>query len=351
MGFVLVFGFGILDLVPTSLYAADYSQQGPFPIRTQNPVYLQTANLNPARAESLPQGFLELRIDQAYSNLYERETDFNSDINMDMELYRASLNASYGFLPGWEAGVEIPFLRFEGGFLDSLIQNFHDFFGFPNGGRDQIPNGVFNYRIQESGLDYQIVQQSLNIGDIALNVKRQFFEETPSVPAMAFRFGAKLPSGDSDKGMGDGLPGFGLGLALEKSYKRLHGYLNLDVLVDGGNELLVPLMASTYFDFSLAGEFSLSRRTSAVVQLAGGTKRLKGTGLETWDGVPMDLIVGAAGDWHLGHSNKTLFWQLAFSEDITSVGPAVDFTVWSSLGLRFPIHAQDLYKGDFLSAK
>lgn len=351
LGFVLIFEFGILGFVPRRLQAADYSQQGPFPLRTQHPVYLQTAQLLPARAQSLPRGVLEIRLDQAYSNIYERESDLQSDINLDMELYRLGVNAAYGFLPGWEAGIEIPFLSFEGGFLDAFIQDFHGLFGFPNGGRDQIPNGIYNYSVSEDGLEYRVAEQEFSLGDISLAVKHHFLEEEGPIPAVAWRFGLKLPSGDPDKGMGSGEPGFGFGLALDKSYRRFHGYLNLNLEVDSGNALLGDLTSSPYFDFTLAGEFSFSRRISGLVQLTGGSQRLKSTGLETWDGMPLDLVIGAAGDWNLGRSSKTLFWQLAFSEDVTAVGPSVDFTVFASAGLRFPLRAKGLYKGDFLGSR
>lgn len=344
--------FFLFLLLSATVEAKDFSTQGPFTIRTQQPLYLQTANLNPARALSLPQGFLELRFDQAYSNLYERHTDANSDINLDMELYRLGVNATYGLLPDLEIGLELPLMRFEGGFLDSFIQNFHDFFGFPNGGREEIPNGAYLFRVRETGrAGYEVGQQSLKVGDLSLSGKYQFFFETQKLPAIAARAVFKMPSGNPDTGMGSGRPGFGLGAALEKSYKRLHGFLNTNYLFDGGNEYLPGLMNKSAFNFSIAGEFSLSRRTSVLVQLVGGTPRLTGTGLNTWDGVPLDLVIGAAGDQLLGGPTKIFFWQVAFSEDVTARGPSVDFTVWGSVGIRFPVGRSRGYKGDFFAFK
>ena len=339
-------------LIPTILYAKEWSTQGPFEIRTQNPVYLQSVNLDPARATTLQPGVLEVRIDSAFSNLYERDFSSTADENLDMELWRLNFVTTYGFYPDFEAGVAVPVLHFGGGFLDGFIQDYHNFFGFPNGGRNLVANGVFNYRVSKDGqVVYRVSTPEIGLGDISFFIKHKVLNEGALVPSMAWRFTFKIPSGNPIDGMGSGSPGFGLGLAFEKSYKRLHGYLNTNYLVDGGNDKLDGLMRNTMFDFSLAGEFSLSKRVSAILQLAGGTPRLKGLGLQTWDGVPLDLIVGVRGDQPWGKPLNPFFWQVAFSEDVLADGPSVDFTAWISVGFRFQAHKLNIYQGDFFARR
>lgn len=292
------------------------AQQGPFPIRTQQPIYLQTVTILPTRAAVLDPGVLEIRADSAYSNLFENASNGAFNINLDMELWRVGYVVSYGFLPDWEASLEIATLHFEGGFLDSFVQDFHDAFGFPNGGRGAVANGAFSYAVLQNGQAlYNVAPQSYNAGDLTVTLKNQI------LPELAWLFAMKFPSRSDNAG-------FGLGVAAEKSHRRVHGYLNLNFLVDDGNEGLENLMHKTFFDFSAAGEYSFSKKVSALLQLVGGTPRLKGTGLETWDGVPLDLIIGARG------SEGKFFWQAAFSEDVTAVGPSVDFTAWISVGMR-----------------
>lgn len=329
-------------LFPSLLFAKDFSTQGPFALRTQHPIYLQTINLAPSRAKSLSTGVFELRLDHAYSNLYERDTNANNDINLNMELERLGIVANYGFFPSMELGIEVPLIRFNGGFLDSFIQDFHHFFGVPNGGREFVSNGLYTYQINSGALQYALPHQEMNLGDITLSMKKQFTVEGEALPVFAFRFAFKLPTGDSHKAMGSGNPGAGFGFAIEKSKNRFHGYLNLDYLFEAGNDALENLMHNAAFHFSFAGEFSFSRTVSAIVQFDGGTPRLQGTGLEEWDGAPLDFIVGVAGDV------KKFFWQVAFSEDIRAVGPSVDFTFFTTVGIRFPM-GRGLYKGDYLA--
>lgn len=331
-------------------HAKDWSTQGPFEIRTQNPVYLQTVTLTPGRATTVGFGVLDIRVDSAFSNLYERDSSLTADENLDMELWRLNFVGTYGFAPDFEGGIEVPLLHFGGGFLDGFVQDYHRFFGFPNGGRDQVANGIFNYRVSKNGRTvYQVSSENIGLGDISLFLKHQLVTEETYMPTVAWRFIFKLPTGDSVDGLGSGSPGFGVGVALEKSYKRIHGYLNTNYLVDGGNNKLGDLMSSALFDFSLAGEFSFSKRVSGIVQLVGGTPRLKNLGIETWDDVPLDLIVGVRGDQPWGKPLNPFYWQVAFSEDVLAVGPSVDFTAWISVGFRFQAHHPDVYKGDFFA--
>ena len=339
--------FFIALLLPAIIWAKDYAGQGPLITRTQHPVYLQMANLNPDRAMVLPPGLLEVRVDSAYSNIFERQANRTYFADLDMELWRIGWVAVYGLGNGFDAGLEVPLLHMNGGFLDAFIQDYHHAFGFPNGGRDQVPNGIFNYFVRENGQTlYRVGSQDLNFGDITLFMKHQLLYEDAVLPALAWRFGFKFPSGDPDKGMGSGNPGFGFGVAAEKSYKKLHGYLNLNYLVEGGNEAIENLMETESFNFALAGEWSFSDRVSALIQLDGGTPRLKGTGLEEWDGVPMDFIVGAKGDVPWGRFANPFFWEFGFSEDVLAEGPSVDFTIYVTIGLRFFPGKVELYKGN-----
>ena len=337
----------IATFLPAILWAGDYAGQGPLITRTQQPVYLQMVNLNPDRAITLPPGLLELRVDSAYSNVFERQSNPTYFVDLDMEVWRIGWVATYGLTENLDAGIELPLLHFNGGFLDAFIQDYHNFFGFPNGGREKVPNGTFTYQVQENGQTrYRVGSQDLNIGDITLFLKNQLLVEEDVLPAVAWRCGFKFPSGDPDKGMGSGNAGFGFGAAIEKSYKKIHGYLNLNYLVEGGNELIENLMGTQSFDFALAGEWSFSDRLSALIQLTGGTPRLDNTGLPEWDGVPMDLIVGLKGDVPAGRFANPFFWQFGFSEDVLAKGPSVDFTVYMTIGVRFIPGKLELYKGD-----
>lgn len=110
-------------------------------------------------------------------------------------------------------------------------------------------------------------------------------------------------------------------------------------------------MYGQIFNFTVTSEYSFSKRVSAVVQLDGGTPRLKGTGLEEWDGVPLDWVMGVRGDVPVGRFASPFFWQAALSEDLRAVGPSVDVSFWFSVGVRFPTGHQQKYQGDFFASR
>ena len=57
-----------------------------------------------------------------------------------------------------------------GGELDTLIEDWHDFFGLPQGDRDKNPRDQLNIEYQRDGvLEYSQTEDSSGLGDIALS--------------------------------------------------------------------------------------------------------------------------------------------------------------------------------------
>ncbi len=335
-----------------TVFAREYDAFGPISLRTQNPVYLQSLGLTPTRAEVVPEGTFELRLDSAYSNIFERERNANAFLDLDMELLRMSLHTMYGLTDDFEIGIEIPLMHFNGGFLDSFIQSYHKFFGFPNGGRDQVPNNQFDYFLNQGGRQrFRYPSADLGLGDIVLHVKHQLTGQDSDWPALSIFAEFKFPTGRRCRGFGSGAFDFGFGTALEASYKRIHGHFNAAYYVLGGNAYYEDLMRSEMFSYMIAGEVSLLPNWSVIVQLNGSTPLLQGTGLDQWDGVPLDLVIGFRGEERNLINNTDLIWQFGFSEDVTSRGPSVDFTVFFSIGLRFDAFGRTRPVGDWLALK
>ncbi|HPQ82015.1 MAG TPA: DUF3187 family protein [bacterium] len=323
---------------------------GPISVRTQNPVYLQTLGLTPQRAEVLAEGTIEIRLDSAYTNLFEREGNANASIDLDMEYWRLAPWITYGLRDDLQVGVEIPLVNFSGGFLDAFIQRFHKTFGLPNGGRESVPNGRFSYRFDAGGQTrFDFPSTALGLGDIVLHFKHQLTGEDSELPAMALFADIKFPTGKASRGWGNGSPDFGFGFALETSWERLHGYVNTMGIATGGNDSFNDFMYGGMFAFAVAGELTLLPSWSLVVQLNGSTPLLGHTGLESWDGVPLDLVVGFKGEEKKLLGGQDFIWQFGFSEDILSSGPSPDFTVFISFGLRFDIFGRSRPAGEWLA--
>lgn len=342
----------VLCLDVSSAHARRYSGFGPFTVRDQNPIYLQSLSLKPMRAEVLPRGALKVRLDSPYSNLFEQGSDGTSNLDLDMELWRPSLNVAYGLRDDLELGIEIPLLHFNGGFLDAFVQAFHNAFGLPNGGRERVPNNRFSYRFESGGEEiFNFPPADLGLGDIAVTIKQQLTGEDSDWPALAWFAQIKFPTGRRSRGFGSGTLNFALGTALDASYKRLHGYFNAGYYVITRDDALEPFVHSEMFAYMVAGEVTILPTWTFIVQLTGSTPMLKGTSIDAWNGVPLDLIVGFRGEEPGLIGGGDLLWQVAFSEDVTGHGPSVDFTVFLSLGLRFDLFGRTRPVGDWLAQK
>jgi len=341
---------GLIIISPAVGAAKTYTPFGPITVRNQNPFYVQTLNLTPTRATVLPRDVLEMRIDSAYSNMFEQGVSATNSMMEDMELWRLALHANYSPTDDLQVGIEIPFIQMWHGFLDPFIQDFHNFFGLPNAGRENWPDNEYHFLFGANGQTiYNVGSQTLNLGDIALHLKHHVVDEGRANPAVAWFFDFKLPTGQRSKGLGNGGADYGLGLAFEKSYKRLHGYLNTAYYVSGRHDQLEPYMNEAFFSYSAAIEFTILPTWSVIAQVNGGTPLLAHTGMDEWDGVPLDLIIGFRGQEEGLIFGNDLIWQAGFSEDATSSGPSVDFTAFLSIGLRFGVKEAGRVKGGALS--
>ncbi|MFH1830659.1 MAG: DUF3187 family protein [Pseudomonadota bacterium] len=338
-------------LIPSTVFARQYEGTGPLITRNQNPVYLQTLSLMPRRAESLPEGVLETRVDSAYSSIFEQGRNARADLNLDMEFWRLAVLADYGLDNGLQVGVEVPFVHFSGGFLDGFIQAFHGVFGFPNAGRDAAVDNDFHYRFEADGATrLNFPPATWGLGDIALRVKGQITGENDDWPAIAWFADLKFPTGRRSRGFGNGALDFGLGVALDLSWRRLHGYFNVGYYVTGGNDYLDGYMHNEMLAYMLAGELVIIDSLSLIVQIQGGTPLLTGTGIDAWDGVPLDLIVGFKGEERkLFGQWGDLIWQVGFAEDVSCQGPSIDFTAYMSLGVRFDLFERKRPVGDWIA--
>lgn len=350
---VKVFLFSILFLfVCSNGHARSYEGFGPFTLRTQNPVYLQNLGLTPTRAENLPHGTIELRVDSAYTNLFERSIGRLATIDLDMELWRNGLNLGYGLTRDLEVGVEIPFYSFYGGFLDGFVNAFHDFFRFPTGSRKTVSDNRFSYRATAGGATlFDFPNDYFGLGDIVLFVKNQLTGEDDDWPALSWFANIKIPTGQRSRGLGSGAPDFGFGAALEASYKRLHGHFNVAYFALGGSEYLEDFQYNEMFSYMAAGEVSLLPTLAVLVQLAGSTPLLKGISSDQWNGIPLDLVIGFKGEEKNLFKDIDLIWQVGFSEDVSCRGPSVDFTVFMSIGIRFDLLGRRRPAGDWLVMK
>ncbi|HSR11971.1 MAG TPA: DUF3187 family protein [Thermodesulfobacteriota bacterium] len=177
----------------------------------------------------LPKGKGDVRLTVDLANTYIQDSNPKESILLDGESTRITVDARYGILTGFEVGIAVPYIIQGGGFLDDFLIDYHNAFGFPQGGREQAPRNRLLYQYQKGRQSLLNVNQSGNgIGDLQLNGGYQLYE-SPSKPsrAVALRSSLKLPTGDSDGLRGSGSTDVALWLVAGDDYGFSRGRIGV----------------------------------------------------------------------------------------------------------------------------
>jgi hypothetical protein len=325
----------LLLLSPTILSAADM-EITPFRILNQSPLVM----IQPLPAESsaviAPNGkfFSALTFDLA--NSYTSSTAGKEAILLDGESYRWALSARYGLSDKLEVGIEIPWISYSGGFLDSFIIDWHDTFGMPQGGRNGAPKNQIHYSYSKSGSQRLLMDSSgSGLGDIVLTGGMKLYDEkSPAVhDSIALRSTVKLPTGDSDALRGSGAFGGTVALCGSSNHFTEWGALGLFGSIGGMIAAKGDVLKDQQEPVAAFGTIGLGLGPapwiSFKVQINANTPLYKDSSLPELSKSAVMLVTGGAlkfpGDFQL---------DIGVSEDI-SVATAPDVAFHLSLSRLF----------------
>ena len=154
--------FFTFTIFPSLLQARDYPG---LPTRDQNP--LLQGYFIPVMPVSASDGWA-LSQSLYFTNTYQLDRSSDEDLIIDVENARLDIQASWA-REQWRFNINIPFIRNSPGFLDQTIVGWHDFFGLPQGGRDQAQNDQMRLYYQNAdGVTVDTRQSASAIGDIQL---------------------------------------------------------------------------------------------------------------------------------------------------------------------------------------
>lgn len=154
----------------------------------------------------------------------------------DGEIYKLALSASgrYGERSFWS--VRLPLLHQGGGFMDRIIVDWHDFFGLPQGGRDQAPKDEYRFYYERDGeVLLDVTDGGNRIGDLEV---AWHFE-----PADGWILGAQLraPTGNGSKLAGGGAWGTALWATREFRAGAFSGFASAGMAFNERGDILPQL--------------------------------------------------------------------------------------------------------------
>jgi hypothetical protein len=242
---------------------------------------------------------------------------------LDGEILRAGLHYGWQWA-GLELGVEVPLLFAGGGLLDAGIESWHDTFGLPNGGREQLPRDDYRYVYERDGQTvFDIDTGDSTVGDIRVSAARC------GDGGGCLRALLQLPVADEDALLGGGL---GASAWYEQAYvldstQRWTGVIAAGLSAQRAAGPLEALQNEVVpFGWVSIG-YAITDRVDAGLQFYAHAPLYDDSALQPFSDAGGQLSFGFAFRPHSGS-----VWRLAVVEDlITESSP--DFVIHFSVDL------------------
>ena len=316
-------------LIASSALADDVGAGG-FALRNQNPFLqifglptYQTADLSMAGKPTW-----DISVDLA-NHADAGDTDFEN-FSIDGETYFFTLSMRRRVTSWLELGFDLPFLAHRDGFMDNLIEGWHDLLSISNTKRSG-PSNQLGYLYQLDGQDrFRLDSPTSGLGDIQLTAAVPLREGKDGKSRLSIRSSIKLPTGDSADLLGSGGTDFAAGIywtrtsALRGHRLELNGFVGGLALGDGE---VLPELQNDFVAFGGAGAtWNVWERIDLAAQLYA-QRPFFDSGVEELGGSSIQLTVG--GMYRLRSGPRL---RLAIVEDVAA-NATPDFAVHFSVSL------------------
>jgi hypothetical protein len=293
-----------------------------FPLRSHNPV-LQVFGLPAFQTHELvtPGGIdFSLGYDVANdADDADRPTEF---LIIDAESQTLNLSLRRRIGQRFEVGLEVPYVRHSGGYLDNLIYNFHDLIGLSNSQREG-PDDQFRLLFERNDVPLlDISSPQSGIGDVQLTGAMK-------LGGFTLRGSVKAPTGDAAKLTGSGAMDVSLGIYgggtttlwdRDLSYSGFAGVLAL-----GDGDVMPEFQRSAVPYAGAALRWHVTPRLALATQLYAQGSYFD-IDLDELGGNTFQLAFG--GDYVF--LEKKLLLRIAIAEDIAAAA-APDFALHLSI--------------------
>lgn len=261
----------------------------------------------PAPQAATPRAGSRIVFDWTNESLLEQRG--TETLRLDGEALRIGVEQRWQW-GGTLLALELPLLITGGGVLDSMIEDWHDWFGLPNGGREQLPRDDYRYQYLRNGaLVFDIDEHGPALGDLRVSAAR-------CAPAGGcLRAMAQLPTADADELLGGGL---GASLWYERGYalggaQRWTGALAAGASAIDGDGPLAPLQESVVPFGWLSIGYALTDALDAGVQFYGHAPLYDDSALDALTKSGGQLVFGFR---YFGVAGTQ--WRLALQEDLVT---------------------------------
>lgn len=285
----------VLSACPSLVLADDAPARG-FALRNQHPLH-QIYGLPPfqsARLVAAGETAIEVSLD--ITNHADEGTNAIEDYRIDGETHYLTLSVRRRIVDWLELGIDVPFVSHTDGFMDNMIESWHDIWSLSNSKRDG-PSNLLDFVYSRNGEErFRFDVPASGVGDVQLSAAVPIREAGDGKAAISIRSNIKLSTGTADKLLGSGATDFATGLYFDKSTTLMERTLGIGgfagVLVLGGGEVLPELQRDAVAFGGLSFAWQVGERTALVSHLYAQGSYFD-SDLEELGGESLQLAVGA----------------------------------------------------------
>lgn len=256
------------------------------------------------------------------TNEFYTDTVGTETVLLDGETLNTTLRWRRGLGDGWAVGADLSLLNSGGGLLDNWIENWHEWFGLPNGQREQFEQDRYRFALTHNG-DTRFARNRgvTEPGDVRLRLSRSM------VGARQVHAQLSVPTGRADALTGGS---WGGALWLEESWRfgdgRWGGFVSGGGTLQETRGMLADLQRPVTGFASGGLDWNLWRDLSLLGQLYAHTALYEDVASDIGD---PGLQLALAARWRFSPEWSA---DLAFQEDLI-VNASPDFSL--HLGIRF----------------
>lgn len=278
-------------------------------------------------AATLPVGQFDGALFASVTNIYSVADNARESVNFDGETQRITVRLRYGLAAEWELEGELPWLQHHGGQLDHPIEQWHDLWGLPNGGREKVPRGLIDFSYQSPVASFAMAESGDGWGDLNLALVRQVWRDESAW--LSARAGVKLATGNERQLCGSGSEDYYLSVnysGAAPGARPLNWHAQLGYLRAGVSDWLGAIQERDLWFAGAGLEWQAWTSVQLKIQL-NSHAAVADSQLDQLGSSAVQLSAGIG--WRFAPQWEAEF---SFSEDI-AVDTAPDFGV--QIGLRY----------------
>ena len=270
----------------------------------------------------------------------ERGNDFR--VVTDGETHTLTGRLQWPIGKRFRIGAQLPWIQHTGGFMDSMIDSWHDAFGLNEGIRPLLEQDQLAYILQRNNVSLVRIDDEVSgVGDLTVGLSAELgsFERHAEPGTISGYFqripwratlNVKLPTGDIEKLTGSGNTDVAVGLGWRSPAKTgavFRWWADAGVVFSGGVDIDGLDANSQVYYYDTALTWRIVRSLDAIVQFAGHSSLYD----ESWK--ILDEASGQVAIGGLWHFTRSFSLRFGITEDVLAES-APDFGIEISLIAR-----------------